>query len=153
MRPLFRDYRDWLAEHRDPDESARSRVEAGLATIDELIARLPGSYGPPRGDVLLWMEGDEIAACGALRELSPGTAEAKRVSVIPKFRGEEFGRRYVRSLIERARELGYEKLRVDTLSSMKAAIEFYGEAGFRPIPPFWSHPAAGALFFELRLGR
>lgn len=152
MRPLFQDYRRWLDEHRDPDDSARSRVEAGLAVVDDLIERLPGSYGPPRGDVLLWMEGKEIAACGALRELSPGTGEAKRISVIPAFRGEEFGSRYVRSLIERARELGYEHLRVDTLSTMRSAIDFYGEAGFRPIPAYWPHPAPGALFFELRLG-
>lgn len=34
---------------------------------------------------------------------------------------------------------------------MRAAIEFYQEAGFRPIPAYWPNPVAGALFFEKTL--
>jgi carbonic anhydrase len=47
--------------------------------------------------------------------------------------------------------LGYERVRVDTLPSMAAAIEFYQEMGFTPIPAYWPHPVTGAYFFELRL--
>lgn len=153
VRDLFRSYRAWLADHRDADPADPASAEAGLALVDGLLNGLPGVYGPPRGDVLLWKEGDRVVACGALREIAPGVGELKRISVVPEYRGGEFGALFVATLIERARTLGYSVLRADTLPSMSAAIEFYGEAGFRPIPAYWPHPASGALFFERSLER
>lgn len=152
VRRLFQEYRQWLADHRDVSAWARSRANAGLSIVDELIAGLPGAYGAPRGEVLLWFEGPSLVACGALRELEPGVGEIKRISVRADHRGKGFGPRFVRALIDRARGLKYRRLRVDTLATMSAAIEFYQELGFRAIPAFWPHPAAGALFFELELG-
>ena len=151
VRPLFVAYRQWLADHRDPEPANRDRVNQGLALVDEHVAKLPGPYGPPRGDVLLWLHGGKIVACGALRELAAGICEIKRISIEPDFRGTEFGRPYVRALIARAREMGFHRVRVDTLPTMRAAIEFYQEAGFRPIPAYWPNPVAGALFFEKTL--
>lgn len=152
IRRLFAEYRTWLADHRDPDPSAGPRVTAGLALVDDLIAHLPGAYGPPSGDVLLWFEGNDVVACGAIRELEPKVGEVKRVYVRADYRGPVFGPKYVRAVQQRARELGYETLKVDTLASMAAAIEFYQETGFRPTSAFWPHPAAGTLFFECALG-
>ncbi len=120
----------------------------GLTLVDRLIAELPGAYGPPRGEVLLWHERDEVVACGALRELEPGIGEIRRIHVRPDYRGREFGLPFVRALIDRARSLGYVTLRADTLPTMQAAIEFYQELGFHRVGPFWPHPAANALFFE-----
>lgn len=151
VRRLFQEYRDWLADHRDTSSEAKSRVRSGLSSVDRLIAQLPGVYGPPRGEILLWFKDRELVACGALRELAPKTGEIKRIYVRPDFRGKAFGHPFVRALVDRARELGYERLRVDTLPTMTAAIEFYQELGFRPIPAFWPHPVAGALFFEHKI--
>lgn len=148
VRRLFLEYRRWLDDHQEIGMKAEPRVRSGLALVDRLIAELPGAYGPPRGDILLWFEGDDVVACGALRELEPKVGEIRRIHVRPDYRGKTFGHPFVRAVINRARELGYERLRVDTLSSMSAAIEFYQEAGFHPISAFWPHPAAGALFFE-----
>jgi GNAT superfamily N-acetyltransferase len=66
-------------------------------------------------------------------------------------RGGEFGRRLTGALIDRARELGYRRVRADTLPSMRAAIQFYQELGFDPIPAYWPHPVPGALFFEYKV--
>jgi carbonic anhydrase len=123
-------------------------VTEGLALIDRLIAELPRSYEPPKGDILLWSEGERVVACGALRELTHGVGEIRRVYVRADYRGGEFGGPFVRALIARARELGFETVRADTLPTMRGAIEFYQELGFHPVSAFWPHPAAGALFFE-----
>lgn len=152
VRPLFAAYRRWLAEHRDSAPEAYPRVSEGLALVDGLLASLPGPYAPPRGDVLLWKVAGRIVACGALRELAPHVGEIRRIAVDAPYRGKPFGAIFVRALVDRARTLGFDRLRVDTLASMSAAIEFYQEAGFRPIPAFWAHPAAGARFFERALG-
>ncbi len=151
MRQLFQEYRGWLAEHRAGPAPPDRETESGLALVDQLIAGLPGAYGPPRGDVLLWFEGESVVACGALRELEPNLGEIKRIYVRADYRGKAFGQPYVSALVSRARELGYRRLRADTLSTMRAAIEFYQETGFRPISSYWSHPVRGALFFELEI--
>ncbi len=148
VRRLFQGYRQWLADHQDTDPPSEPRVRRGLALVDQLIAELPGAYGPPRGDILLWFEDDSVVACGVLRELEPKVGEIRRIYVRSDYRGKGFGPLFVQALIDRARGLGYERLRVDTLPTMYAAIEFYQELGFRPIAAFWPHPAANALFFE-----
>jgi ribosomal protein S18 acetylase RimI-like enzyme len=151
VRQLFRDYREWLAEHRDTASSTDSSLNIGLGKIDQLIAELPGAYGPPRGEIILALTQEEVVACGALRELEPKVAEIKRIYVRADHRGPGFGPRLTRALLDRAEKLGYERVRVDTLPTMTAAIQFYQEMGFDPIPPYWPHPVPGALFFEYTL--
>jgi GNAT superfamily N-acetyltransferase len=148
VRRLFREYRDWLAHHADPATLSGSTVPIGLAQFDHVISELPGVYGPPLGDVILAFKDSELAACGALREWEPKVAEIKRIYVRADHRGSGFGPKLTRALLDRARELGYERVRVDTLPTMAAAIEFYQEMGFKPIPAYWPHPVPGALFFE-----
>ena len=148
VRGMFQDYRAWLADHRDTAPEAGPRVREGLALVDRLLADLPKTYSPPNGCVLLWFEGGQAVACGAIRRLDAQTAEARRIFIRQDYRGKTFGIPFVRALTERTRSLGYPRLRVDTLPSMAAAIEFYQESGFRRIPAFWPHPVADALFFE-----
>jgi putative acetyltransferase len=148
VRRLFKEYRAWLAQHVEPTPAGELKSADGLAIVDKLIAELPGAYGPPRGDVILAFVGRDVVACGALRELAPGIGEIKRVYVRADHRGPGFGPRLTQAVIDRAKELGYARVRVDTLASMAAAIEFYQEMGFVPTPAFWPHPAPGALYFE-----
>jgi ribosomal protein S18 acetylase RimI-like enzyme len=143
-RRLFREYRDWLADHADPS----ARAGPGLAQLDRAISELPGAYGPPGGEVILAVKRDEIVACGALRGWEPGVGEIKRIYVRADHRGPGFGPILTRALVHRARELGYDRVRVDVLPTMTAALRFYQELGFRPIPAYWEHPVPGALFFE-----
>jgi ribosomal protein S18 acetylase RimI-like enzyme len=148
VRRLFRGYRAWLVDHAGPAASSLSSVPAGVVPFDRVIADLPGAYGPPRGDVLLALKHSRIVACGALRELEPKVGEIKRIYVRADHRGPGFGPRLTQALLDRARELGYERVRVDTLPTMTAAIQFYQAMGFAPIPAYWQHPVPGALFFE-----
>lgn len=147
-RRLFVEYRQWLADHRDPAPEAQDRVKAGLGLVDRLISELPREYGPAHGDILLWFERTSVVACGALRELEPGIAEIRRIYVRGDYRGKEFGRPFVIALIDLARTLHFKRIRADALSTMYAAIEFYEELGFHRVPAYWPYPAAGALFFE-----
>jgi len=151
VRQLFQEYRQWLAEHSDSNPSVQSRVRAGLGIVDRLIAELPGAYAPPKGDVILAFAHRSVVACGVLRELEPKVGEVKRVYVRADHRGPGFGPRLTRALLNRARALGYERVRVDALPTMAAAIQFYPAMGFVPIPSFWPHPVTGAVFFEYAL--
>ena len=86
-------------------------------------------------------------------ELEPNVGEIKRIYVRPDYRGKGFGHPFVRALIDRARHLGYERLRVDTLPTMQAAIEFYQELGFRPITAFWPHPCGECAILRAQCHR
>jgi hypothetical protein len=92
------------------------------------VASLPGAYAPPDGRLLLTIEE------------STGNP------------GEAAGEGLVKELIAEARSIGYQRMLLDTLPSMKEAHKLYRTLGFREIPSYQKNPIPGALFFELALG-
>jgi len=124
------------------------------------LASLPGEYAPPGGSVLLAEVGSPAetptpgaatAGCVAVRPFSQGVCEMKRLYVRPEYRGLGIGLGLSRAIIKKARERGYERMRLDTVESMVEATRLYEALGFREIEPYRHNPLPGARFFELRL--
>jgi putative acetyltransferase len=121
-------------------------------SFDQELASLPGDYAPPDGRLVLATNNGQPAGCVALHKLAPEICEMKRLYVRPQFRGRGLGRGLAEKIITEARQLGYTKLRLDTVEPvMKAAVAMYRRLAFREIPPYWQNPIEGVLYMELEL--
>ena len=118
----------------------------------EELAGLPGHYAPPGGRLLLAEYEGKLAGCAALHEWEPGICEMKRLYLRPCFRGKGLGRVIAEKIIAEARDIGYQRMRLDTIEPiMKDAVEMYRKLGFREITPYRPNPIAGAMYMELEL--
>lgn len=108
--------------------------DVAAAHQGDIAAR--ATYLPPKGRLLLASVNGASAGCVRLRELEPGTGEAKRLYVRPAFRGQGVGRQLVARLIEEARDIGYRRLLLDSSGFQRAAHALYRRAGFTEVAPY-----------------
>ena len=112
------------------------------------LAELPGKYAPPRGVLFIVLDDGAPIACGALRNLGELACELKRIYVRPSHRGTGLGRRITVDLMQRAKDIGYSIVRLDTLGKLTAAQSLYRSLGFREVDPFNLDPGLGIVYFE-----
>jgi ribosomal protein S18 acetylase RimI-like enzyme len=126
-------------------------IDLCFQNFEAELANLPGDYAPPAGRLLLAQAGDALAGCVALRCIGSDICEMKRLYVRPAFRRHGLGRQLAWAAIEAARRIGYDRMRLDTLDSMKAAIALYQSLGFQRIEPYYDNPSGRAVFMEIDL--
>lgn len=120
--------------------------------FEQELATLPGDYAPPHGRLLLAEYETKLAGCVALHKWEAGICEMKRLYLRPAFRGKGLGRVLAEAIITEARNIGYQRMRLDTIEPiMKDAVEMYRKLGFREIAPYRPNPIAGAMYMELQL--
>jgi len=128
------------------------KLELFVFNFDQELAGLPGAYAPPDGRLFLAQWENKPAGCVALRKLESGICEMKRLYLSPKFRGKGVGKILAEFIIHEARNIGYQKMRLDTIqSNMQEAIALYRQLGFNEIAPYRVNPLPGVIFMELVL--
>jgi ribosomal protein S18 acetylase RimI-like enzyme len=135
VRALFREYADGLG------------VDLAFQDFERELAELPGGYD---SIFVAEVEG-ETAGCVGVRPLDEGVCEMKRLYVRDAYRGLGIGRTLAQAAIDAARELGYARMRLDTLPSMQEAMALYKSLGFRDVEPYRYNPIVGSRFLELLL--
>jgi len=139
-RELFKEYAASLA------------IDMCFQSFDQELQTLPGKYAPPDGRLLLAYVDDELIGCIALRKLDERICEMKRLFLRPNYRGKGYGRTMIENLIEQARDIGYQRMWLDSLpGKMDAAISLYREFGFKDIPAYYENPLEGVVYLERSL--
>lgn len=150
-RDLFREYAKSI-EHLAAASFAQQDLEGELRS-------LPGKYEPPKGCILLAMDGDQAVGCIALRPLDPmrhdlpgdRICEMKRLYAKPETRGRGVGRLLCEELIRFAKRGGYTLMKLDTEPELDAACRLYRSLGFVEIPRYNDDPKPETLYMGLRL--
>jgi len=139
IRELFQEYADSLGFSLD------------FQHFDKELNSLPGDYAPPEGCLLLAYVGNQAVGCVGLRKISKGICEMKRMYVRKKYRGKGIGKKLANKIIKEARRIGYERMRLDTISTMVEAIHLYESLGFKEIEQYYYNPIEGTKYMELKL--
>jgi len=105
--------------------------DLSFQNFDNELANLPGEYSLPSGAILLAYYEGNAAGCVAMRRLAEDVCEMKRLYVQPAFRGRKIGKALSVAIIDEARKRGYSRMRLDTVPSMKEAIQLYRSLGFK----------------------
>ncbi len=113
--------------------SARDDGQLNNGPRDEDLRAIRAFYLDDGGEFLIGELEGRLVAMGALRHVTGSVAEVKRIGVHPAFRRRGFGRLLVEWLEERARELGYRKLRLDTSVKQDAAQDMFLAEGYREV--------------------
>ena len=155
MDIISADLPEWVHEARLLFEEYAASLPFDLCfqNFERELAELPGAYAPPAGRLLLGRHEGETIGCVALRPLSESICEIKRLYLRPRFRGQGAGRGLVLAAIRESRQIGYERIRLDTHTSMEEAIALYRSIGFAPIEPYAIVPLPDVVFMELPLSR
>ena len=136
---LFREYQQFL----DTDLCFQG--------FEKELSNLPGKYAPPQGAILLAEHKSEIIGCVAVRSIDNVMCEMKRLYVKPPVQGISAGRLLAEAIILKAKELGYKKMRLDTLKRLDKAIGLYRKLGFVEIEPYYANPLDEVVYWELLL--
>lgn len=126
-------------------------VDLCFQDFTEELAALPGDYAPPTGRLLLALEEGHPVGCAALHRFGEHVCEMKRLYVQPGHRGQHIGRLLVQRVIDEARAIGYELMKLDTLRTLKEAGALYRAFGFVECAPYRYNPIEDVVYMELKL--
>lgn len=140
IRQLFGEYIDSLG------------LDLSFQGVEAELSGLPGKYAAPKGAILLAWHAGQAVGCVALRPLAAeGECEMKRLYLRPEARGQALGLRLSRAIVGAARDIGYRRMRLDTLQRLESALAIYRGLGFRETEAYYHNPIDGVVYMALEL--
>jgi len=159
-RVLLVEYLRWVGEI--------ARASYGLTFDIEAMARSDiedrAKFFPPTGRFYLVRHDGRDVGVGCLKRLAANVGEIQRMYIQPHVRGVGAGRALVERLLHDARQLGYTKVRLESLRALAPAHGLDRSVGFVEVEPYadnsmdaYQDPATleayrkSAIFMELSL--
>lgn len=119
---LFREYQEWLNQ------------PVCFENFEEELATLPGVYRSPGGELWLAMKGETPIAVVGMAPYEGARAEnaveMKRLYVRDSAKGHGLGRKLAEGCVTWAREVGYQRIVLETFDELDADWSLYASMGF-----------------------
>jgi putative acetyltransferase len=133
---LFQEYALWL------------NIDLSFQNFEQELQDLREMYAFPTGVIVLAKVENDFVGCVAVRKKENEIAELKRMYIQPAHQKKGLATLLLKKSLQIATELGYKKIRLDTLDNMTPAINLYKQHGFYEIAPYYFNPEKNAVFFE-----
>jgi putative acetyltransferase len=120
--------------------------------VDAELQNLPAMYSGKRGSLILCRtdEGKYVGMV-ALREKGESVCEMKRLYVLPEFQGYKIGKKLSELILEKAIELNYKTMVLDTLERLQPALKLYTQLGFTRTDAYYQNPLPGVVYMKKEL--
>lgn len=112
---------------------APTGAHLGNGPWDDDLRNIEQVYLQNGGEFLVGEYDGQIVVMGALKRTSAERAEVRRMRVAPAYQGRGFGQAMLDALEQRAKELGYTRLHLDTGVKMVAAQGLYRKNGYQEV--------------------
>ena len=107
-------------------------AESCFVSFDKELDDLAGFYAG--GALLAGYEDDSPVSCIAVRKIDDKVCEAKRLYIKPEFRGKGYARIMLNAMLDKAKDLGFEKVTFTTKPSvMQIGYGLYKRMGFEEV--------------------
>jgi len=94
--------------------------------------------------------GDEIVGLVGLRQLDTDVCEMKRLFVMNAARRKGIAEKLVNKLIEKANEMKYKEMKLDSVEELIGAKKLYEKLNFKPCEPYYNNPWPTCYFLSLK---
>jgi putative acetyltransferase len=125
-------------------------LKPDLNGTDRDIADIEAHY-LTRGGIfeIIENEAGELLGTVGLYPINDETIELRKMYFSPKLRGQGFGKKTLQRMIEKARELSYRKIYLETAVILKEAVHLYEKFGFQPTDEKHTPRCDAAYFLKL----
>ena len=127
-------------------------VDLEFQNFSKEIENIQNQYSRPKGVIFIASHNKiKNMGCFGIRELENAICELKSMYLKKEARGRGIGKMMLEKSIEVGKELGYKRMRLDTLPTMHSAIGLYEKMGFYEIQSYRFNPIEGTKYFEINL--
>lgn len=141
-----------LAKELFKEYSSKIGVDLSFQNFEQELLNIKSQYARPKGIIYIaYNNKEESIGCFGIRAFDDSVCELKRMYLKNAYRGLGIGKKLLEKSIEVAKELDYQKMRLDTLPTMHSAISLYEKMGFYEIDPYRFNPIEGTKYFEIAL--
>ncbi len=94
-------------------------------------------YFDNKGTMLAILDENKLVGMGGIKRLNDTICELRRMFFAKEYRGKGLGQQMVKVLVDKAKEFGYKKIRLDVYNpaTQTRAVNLYTKMGFYEIPP------------------
>jgi putative acetyltransferase len=108
----------------------------GFAIHDAEVDAMHAAYSQPRSAYFVVELDGEVLGGGGVAPLhggEPDVCELRKMYFLPELRGRGAGRAMMQRCLQAAREIGFRRCYLETLTGMDTAQALYAKFGFRPL--------------------